>query len=194
MMNAFDGICGRVAPGLCRFSMNGSIAIRTRAGYRTYDVDSNKLTNCDSFAFDVGEDFFFVVPTNKVKPGDIILAGGKPKCVIKADEKTITAIKYEDATVETLLPERHMFMGGTYLYGKIVSMLGHGGVKGRKGAGRMMKYMMLSSLIKGRDGERGQNGSLSSLLPLMLMGGKTDFMDDLFDLDDDADDDVKKEA
>ncbi len=30
-MNLFDGICGKVAPGLCRLSMNGGIAVKTRS-------------------------------------------------------------------------------------------------------------------------------------------------------------------
>ena len=99
-MNLFDGICGKVAPGLCRLSMNGSIAVRTRNGYRSYDVNSGRLTNCDHFVLDVGEDFFFVMPTNHVEAGDIILAGGTPKCVIAREEHTITAVNFEDATVE----------------------------------------------------------------------------------------------
>ena len=123
-MNMMEGICGKVAPGLCRLSMDGGIAIKTRAGYRSYDAETKRLTNCDSFVLDVGEDFFFVVPVNRVKPGDIILAGGTPKYVTAVQEDTITALNFEDTTVETLVPERHMFMGSTYLYGRIVSLFG----------------------------------------------------------------------
>ena len=183
MSNLFEGICGRVAPGLCRLGMNGNIAVKTRSGYRTYDVSSNRLTNCDSFVLDVGEDFFFVLPTNRVKKGDIILAGGAPKCVIDANDDTITAISFEDATVQTLLPEHHVFMGSTYLYGRIVSMFSRNGVKGKKGMNGMLRYMMLSSMLKNRE------GGMSGLLPMMLLGGKGDFMDGLFDME--ADDEAK---
>lgn len=99
MTNMFQGICGKVAPGLCRLSMDGTIAVKTSAGYRTYNPDNGHLTNCDSFVLDVSDDFFFVVPAAKVHPGDIILAGGKPRCVVKVDETTITVINYEDMTV-----------------------------------------------------------------------------------------------
>ena len=180
MVNPFEGICGRVAPGLCRLSMNGGIAVRTRAGYRTYDVDTGKLANCDSFVLDIGEDFFFVVPTNRVKRGDIILAGGRPMCVIAMDDSTITAINFEDATVQTLLPERHVFMGSTYVYGKIVSVFGRNGVKGGKGLKKMMKYMLFSGMLK------GDGGGMNGLLPMMLMGEGMDFMDGLFDDEDEA--------
>ena len=183
-MNMFDGICGKVAPGLCRLSMDGSIAVRTSSGYRSFDMEHKRLTNCDSFVLDVGEDFFFVVPTNRVKPGDIILAGGMPKCVTGTDGDNITAVSFEDATMETLVPEHHLFMGNTYLYGRIVSMFGSAGARGRKGAGRMMKYMMLSHMLKGKEGA-------GALLPLMLMGGKENPMDELFSFDGD---DEEKEA
>ena len=184
----FEGICGKVAPGLCRLSMGGGIAVKTRAGYRTYDPAARRLINCDSFVLDVGEDYFFVLPTNRVRPGDIILAGGKPRCVTQVNGDTLTAINFEDATVETLLPEHHLFMGNTYLYGKIVSLLGKNGVSGHKGAGRMMKYMMLSGLL------RGKEGNLSGILPLMLLGGKTDFMDELFETEEEDDGADKKDG
>ena len=176
-MNMLDGICGKVAPGLCRLSMDGGIAVKTRSGYRTYDPERKRLTNCDSFVLDIGEDFFFVMPANHVKAGDIILAGGKPRCVTEVGDGTLTVINFEDATVETLLPEHHLFMGNTYLYGRIVSLLGRNGVKGRKGPGRLMKYMILSGMMKGRE------GGVSGLLPMMLLGGKGsfDFMDELLD-------------
>ena len=176
-MIMLDGICGKVAPGLCRLSMGGGIAVKTRFGYRTYDPVRKRLTNCDSFVLDIGEDFFFVMPTNHVKAGDIILAGGKPRCVTETGNGTLTVINFEDATVETMLPEHHLFMGNTYLYGRIVSMLGRNGVKDRKGPGRLMKYLMLSEILKGKD-----NG-VSGLLPMMLLSSRKDFdfMDELLD-------------
>ncbi|MBR6090421.1 MAG: hypothetical protein IKP86_10835 [Anaerolineaceae bacterium] len=184
-MNMMDGICGKVAPGLCRLSMDGGIAVKTRAGYRSYDPESKRLTNCDSFVLDVGDDFFFVVPVNRVKPGDIILAGGLPKYVTAVQEDTITVLNFEDTTVETLVPERHMFMGSMYLYGRIVSLFGKNGAKGKKGLGRMMKYMMLSGFLKGKE------NSSSGLMAMMLLGGKDNFVDDMFGSDEDEE---EKEA
>ena len=172
-----EEICGKVAPGMCRLSMGGGIAVRTRAGYRTYDPDTKRLVNCDSFVLDVGEDAFFVLPTERVKVGDIILAGGTPRCVTGVQEDTITALNFEDAAVETLVPARHMFLGNAYMYGKIVSIFGRNGVRGKKGLGRMLKFMMLSGLMKGKE-----NSGTGSLMAMMLLGGKDGGMDDLFDL------------
>ena len=191
MNNMFNGIFGKIAPGMCRLSMNGGTAIKTSNGYKTYEVTSGRLTNCDSFVFNVGEEFFFVIPTNKVKPGDIILANGKPRCVIEATKDRITAINYEDSTVEQILPERHIFMGNVYFYGKIVSMFGNGLGKG-KGPGKIMKYMMLSEMMKGNG---NNNNGLNGILPLMMLGKKSDgLFDGLFDLEEDEEDEDEEET
>lgn len=125
MNNLLNGMFGKVGNGMCRLSMNGNIAVKTSSGYKTYNLKTGRLTNCDSFVFNIGEEFFFVIPTNKVSEGDIILVNGKPKCVIEAEKNKITVINYEDSTIDTILPERHVFMGNTYFYGKIVSMFGN---------------------------------------------------------------------
>lgn len=175
----FNGMLGKVCHGMCRLSMNGDIAVKTNNGYKTYNIKTGRLVNCSNFVFDIGEDFFFVLPTNKVKPGDIILVSGKPKCVVEVEKNGIKVINYEDSTLETILPERHILMGNTYFYGKIVSMFGNN-LKGGKGINHMMKYMMLSEMMKDKNGISGNN-----LLPLMMMGngGFDGIFDGMFDFD-----------
>lgn len=182
--NMFNGMFGKVAPGMCRLSMNGGIAVKTNNGYKTYNVKTNRLTNCSNFVFNIGDEFFFVIPTNKVEPGDIILVAGKPRCVTKAEKNEITVINYEDSTVETILPERHIFMGNTYFYGKIVSMFGSDITKGKRGMNKMMSYMMMSEMFKGNN---TNNSNMSSMLPFMLMGGGniTNMFDGIFDFEQD---------
>ena len=201
MNNILNGMFGKVGAGMCRLSMNGGIAVKTSGGYKTYNVKSGKLTNCSNFVFDIGEEFFFVIPTNKVEKGDIILVNNKPKCVIEADKTKITVINYEDSTIDTILPERHVFMGNTYFYGKIVSMFGSDIVKGKKGNNNIFKYMMLSQMMKGDNaamsfGGASTNSGMSAMLPLMMMGGNMgDMFDGLFDLDMNVDeDDVEEEV
>lgn len=189
MMNNFlNGMFGKIGNGMCRLSMNGGIAVKTSTGYKTYNIKTNKLTNCSNFVFDIGEEFFFVIPTNKVEKGDIILVNGKPKCVIEVDKTKITVINYEDSTIDTILPERHVFMGNTYFYGKIVSMFGSDIVKGKKGTNNIFKYMMLSQMMKGDNSlsgmSMGGNNGMSAMLPLMMMGGNMgDMFDGMFDFD-----------
>ncbi len=188
MMN-FNGMFGKIGDGMCRLSMNGGIAVKTSTGYKTYNVKSGKLTNCTNFVFDIGEEFFFLIPTNKVTIGDIILVGGKPKCVIEVAKNKITVINYEDSTVDTIIPERHIFMGNTYFYGKIVSLFGNSFGK-KSGMNKIMSYMMMSEMMKGNNG----NNSMSSMLPFMMMNnGSSNMFTDMFNFDDEADDDEAEE-
>ncbi len=194
MNEMFNGMFGKIAPGMCRLSMNGGIAVKTSTGYKTYNLKQNKLTNCSNFVFNIGEEFFFVIPTNSVKPGDIILVSGKPRCVVSKAKDTITVINYEDSTVETILPERHVFMGNTYFYGKIVSMFGSDILKGGKGVNKMMSYMMMSEMMKG-NGTSDMGDNMSAMLPFMMMsnGGMSDMFDGMFDSLDEDDENEEME-
>lgn len=187
----FNGMFGRIEAGMCRLTMNGNIAVKTSNGYKSYNIKTGRLTNCSNFCFNIGEEFFFVIPTNKVEVGDIILVNRKPKCVIKAEKNQITVINYEDSTVDTILPERHVFMGNTYFYGKIVSMFGNNITGKKNGANNIMRYMMMSEMMKSMNGGNGssQNG-FASMLPFMMMGGKMENMfDGMFNFNSDDEDD-----
>ena len=195
MSDFMNGKFGKVAPGMCRLSMSGGIAVKTSNGYKSYNMKTGRLTNCNNFVFDIGEDFFFVIPTNKVEKGDIILANGKPKCVINVEKNQITVINYEDSTVDTIIPERHIFMGNTYFYGKIISMFGKSIFNGKKGTNKIMQYMMISEMMKGNS---GSNNSMGNMLPFMLMSGGNfeDMFSGMFDTDEEdieEDDDVDAE-
>ena len=181
MNNLFNGMFGKIAPGMCRVSMNGEIAIKTSSGYKTYNVTNGTLTNCDNFALDIGEDWFFIIPTNKVTKGDIILAGGRPRCVIEVNDNEIKTFCYEDGTIGTIVPEHHIFMGKQYFYGKIVSMFGNV-MNSKNGMNNMMKYMMMSEMMK--DGGNNSTMNFGKMLPMMMfMNGNTNFMNDMFNFD-----------
>ena len=185
MNNIFGDMFMRVQKGMCMLSPCG-IAVKTSAGYRSYNIKTGKLRNCDNLVFSFGDGMFFVIPATRVKPGDIILNGGRPACVRQASPNSIEVINYETSVVETILPERHVFMGNTYFYGKIVSIFGDGSsICGKGSVTRMMKFMMLGSLMgNSTDTEngimpaQGSQGGMGILLPLMLMKGEG--FDDLF--------------
>lgn len=195
MNNVFGNLFGRIAPGLCRLGVSGGIAVKTSSGYKSYNVKTGRLTNCDNFVFpDVSEDFFFVVPTNKVAVGDIILVNGKPKCVIEAEKNKITVINYEDSTIDNIIPERHVILGNTYYYGKIVSIFGDNPLNGEKGTNKIMKYLMMTEMMKGFSGGNSfgnSNNGMSAMLPLMMLGngGMDNIFSDMFNFDFGADDD-----
>ena len=180
IQNSFNGMFGKIAPGMCRLTMNGNIAVKCVNGYKSYNVSKGTLTNVTNFCFNVGDEMFFVIPTNKVEVGDIILVGGRPKCVTAVDKKIITVIDYENSEVRQVVPERHVFMGSTYFYGKIVSMFGNS-FKNGKGLGNVMKMMMFSQMMGGKS---DNNGFGQMMAMSMFMGGKDNNpFEGLFDFD-----------
>lgn len=187
MADSFKGLFGKISPGLCRLSLNGNIAVKTSHGYKTYDVSNGKLVNCSNFVFDIGQDMFFVLPTNKVEAGDIILVQGRPMAVREVkDKNSIEVFNYEDNTIDTIVPERHVFLGSTYFYGKVVSMFGNTNfLKGKKGTNKMMQLMLMSQLTG------SGNNMFSGMMPLMLMnsGSFENMFEGMFDfgLTDDED-------
>ena len=181
MMNCFNGMFGKLGAGMCRLTMNGRIAVKTTGGYKSYNVKTGKLTNCSNFVFNIGDDFFFIIPTNKVDVGDIILVKGTPRCVIEVDKKTLKVMNYEDMTIDTLVPERHVFMGNTYFYGKIVSLMGSTAGKGKDGMKQMMQFMMMSQMMGGNTSGGIMGGN--NMLPMMFMmnGGSGSIFDGMLD-------------
>ena len=193
MNQMFNGMFGKVANGMCRLSMNGGIAVKTSSGYKTYNLAKNRLVNCSNFVFNIGEEFFFVIPTNKVHRGDIIIANGTPKCVLAVETDTIKVVNYEDGTIENILPERHVFMGNTYFYGKIVSMFGTDIKAGGKGVNKIMSYMAMSEVLKGINGNGTTDNAsnpFAAFAPFMMFNGGNfgNMFDGMFDFDIDDDD------
>lgn len=185
MNNFMNGMFGPVRGDMCRLTMDGGIAIYTPSGYKTYNPKTKAFINCNNFVFEIGDEMFFVIPTNDVKEGDIILVGGEPRYVLNVEKEMITAINYKTGTVENLLPERHMFMGKTYFYGKIVSMFGDFKKGGTK---NIMKYMMMSKMMKNMGGGGDSNG----MMMLMMMNGGNMF-DGMFDFNFEEEDEVTEE-
>ena len=161
--NSLSKMFCKVKPGMCRLSMNG-IAVRTSSGdYKTYDVTTGQLVNCADFVFDVGDEWFFCIPTNQLFKGDIIIANGSPAAVIEIGDNQIKAFRYEDSTIVTIVPEHFVFLGNTYFYSKIVSLFGN--MSGGMDMNNIMSYMMMSEMMKGNS----SNGSDNKMMPFMMM-------------------------
>lgn len=179
-MNGLTGMCGPIGSGQCKITMDGNIAVKTPSGYKTYNAVQNALINCDSFVFGGFDEMFFVIPTNNVQKGDIILSQGKPKYVIDAKENMITVVNYDSGNVENMLPERHMFMGNTYFYGKIVSMFGNtDSLTGGEGINKIMKFQLMSQMMKGMGGKNSE-GMNPMMMMMMMNGGMGNMFDNIF--------------
>ena len=179
---------GKIEPGFIRLGLNGQMAIKINDAYKYYDAKKKRLINCDSFVFDVGSEFFFVMPTNKVKKGDIIIASGKPVYVIEpeSEDGEIKVLSYEDASIKYILPERHTFLGNSYMYSKIVSLFGNKAFD----KNTIMKYMMFNTLMgNGKSGSGlfgGNTGGMNPMMLMMMMGGNNPFTS-MFDFDGEGD-------
>ena len=193
IQDSFKGMFGKIEPGKCRLTMNGGIAVKCSNGYKTYNVEKGTLTNVTNFNLDLGDEMFFILPTNRVKVGDIILVGGRPKCVIDvSDKKSIIVIDYENSEERKIIPERHIFMGSAYYYGKIVSVLGNAFKKG-KGMKGVLKLMMMSKLFGGNGNGSGNGmfgGGMGQMLAMSMLfgGGGNDMFEGMFDFGDIDDD------
>lgn len=151
MGKMFKGMFGPIEAGKCKLGMNGKIAIKTPNGYKTYDAKKNCLTNVGSFAFDMFN-MFWLIPTNTLKVGDIILMqkGDRrvPRFVIKVDNGVITALDYEDNEIKQVLPERHILMGKVFFYAKIWCPF-QGMVSNGNMFGQMLKMQLMSQVMNG---------------------------------------------
>lgn len=175
--NMFGGALGYTGEGMIRLGLNGEMAVKTGSNsspvYKTYNVKTGRLTNVTNFCFDIGHDFFFVMPTTKVVQGDILIVDGHPKCVIENnDNKTIKVMDYENSAIQEIVPERHVFMGKTYFYRKVVSMFGSTGFfKAGKGPENMLKFAMKAKMFEVLAGKSsGSDNGFGNLMPMMLMG------------------------
>ena len=177
--NMFNGIMGKIAPGMCRLSLNGKIAVKTTDGYKVYSPKTGNVTNCSNFVLDLADDLFMVIPTRTLKVGDIVLINGKPMYILELKAKNrVEAMNYEDSTIQTVIPERHAIMGRKF-YGKIVSLIGNGFGTGKGGFFKnMLKLKMMSTMMGGNKTNDGMFGG-NALPMMMLMGGGS--MDGLFD-------------
>lgn len=203
MNGMFNGLFGHLGDGMCRLGINGELAVKTSNGYKTYDVESGRLTNVTQFCFDVGSEMFFIMPTTKAKKGDILLIDGHPKCVIENSGKTIKVMDYENSALQEIVPERHVFMGQTYFYRKIVSMFGSGNfLKGAKGMNKIFKLMMMKEMFRGmfggNSGSSNNSNGFGNILPFMFMsnmfsGNGNNDMSEMFDLDFDFDNESEDE-
>ena len=181
MNDIFGGAFGNVAPGMCRLTMNGLIGIKTPSGYKAYNPKTKNLVNCAMFVVDIADDMFMVMPTTKLKEGDITLINNKPVYVLDASNpERIEALAYEDSTIKTIVPERHLLMGKKF-YGKIVSMLGNmtGGLGGGNIWSKMFKLKMMSNMF----GSNASSSASNNFMMMAMMGGLGNNLTNMFNFD-----------
>jgi hypothetical protein len=175
----FGKMFSPVASGYIKMGVNGEVAIRVGNTYKTYNLNTGKLIDCDNFAFDM-DGMFWVVPTFKVERGDIIMVNGKPRCVIEVKEKTIKTFSYENSTIDEIVPEYHVFMGKTYCYGKIFSPFMNMD-KSDNMMSNMMQMTMMSQMFSGNNSNNNGFMGMNPMAMMFMMNNKNGNMfDDMF--------------
>ena len=160
----FGKMFSPVASGYVKMGVNGEVAIRVGSTYKTYNLNTGRLIDCDNFAFDM-DGMFWVVPTFKVECGDIIMVNGKPRYVIEVKEKTIKTFSYENSTIDEIVPEHHVFMGKTYCYGKIFSPF----MNIDKSDNMMTNMMQMAMMSQMFNGNNSNSNGFMGMNPMMMM-------------------------
>lgn len=175
----FGKMFSPVASGYVKMGVNGEVAIRVGNTYKTYNLNTGRLIDCDNFAFDM-DGMFWVVPTFKVERGDIIMVNGKPRCVIEVKEKTIRTFSYENSTIDEIVPEHHVFMGKTYCYGKIFSPFMNID-KSDNMMSNMMQMAMMSQMFSGNNSNNNGFMGMNPMAMMFMMNNKNGNMfEDMF--------------
>lgn len=167
-MEIFNKAFTPVKADLCRISFgSGRIAIKCRDGsYKTWNEKEGRLTNVNGFSMNLPT-AFFIVPTCKVVPGDIIIDNDKPMCVKevftspKGKVTSIKVINYEENEIREILPVRHALMGSVFFYRKIINLFNgmFGGFSGKGLFGKMMQMGAMCSFFGGSNPMMGIAGN-----------------------------------
>lgn len=171
LTSTFANMLGKLEPDTVRLTFNGGIAVKTANGYKTYNVAKKKAVNMDSLVMP-DMPAFLLMPSTKVKVGDIILRDGAFYSIISVDDATneLVGYNYETGKKETLVRETHCFLGNTYFYSKlcspILSFFG-GKPEDKKEEGSEASEDTMSALLP--LAMMSQNGDMNSMLPLLLM-------------------------
>ena len=175
LTSIFANMLGTLEPNMIRMTFDGKVAVKTTKGYKTYDVAKKKAINMDSLVMPEMASFL-LLPSTKVKVGDIILRDGAFYSIISVDDATneLIGYNYEAGKKETIVRETHCFLGNTYFYSKlfspILSFFGNKPKSDKKeeeskdddASEDTMSALLPLAMMS-------QNGDMSSLLPLMFM-------------------------
>ena len=140
-------------------TFDGRLAIKRPNGdYVAFNPVSGEIENQSEFV--MGEDMLsgmvYVMPTDKIEAGDIIVSDGSYVYVTDITDG-LTGVNLSTGVVNDIVTEKHVLFGKN-VYKKVVSMFNM--VGGTDGA---MNPMMMLALMG--------DGNKENLLPLMMMSG-----------------------
>lgn len=159
----FKGI-GKIESGKAAITFDGKVVICRKDGeYVRYNEETKQIENYMQFVLKDASRFLFVLPTNVVTAGDVVIDKDKYFQVLSVKENgALNAVNLNSGTTTTICKETNIV--GFNFYRKVSSLFGNGfgaapaGVAGGFGA---INPMMLLAL---------GDGKMDDMLPLLLMG------------------------
>lgn len=170
--NLFNFDFGPVSSNQFRMSPYGLAVCTQNNGWVAYNAKTGDLMDVDILNFDISKMIYKMpVALTAIKPGDILMHGGKPVFVreVATGDNTVRVIDYTNATVADILPVKSPFNFNFFI--KIVSLIDFSNMSANESNpfGNMLPFLMLN-------GEK--NGSFDPTLLFMafaMNGGNMDF-------------------
>ena len=170
--NLFKFDFGPVVGSQFRMSPYG-LAVKTQAnGWIAYNVKDSELIDVDVLNFDISKMIYKMpVAMSAIKPGDILMHGGKPVFVreVATGGNTVSVIDYSTASVADILPVKSPF--GFNFFTKICPLFNFDQTSANTDNpfGNMLPFLMLT-------GEKDGNFDPTLLFMASAMsGGNIDF-------------------
>lgn len=157
---------GKINTSAIKMSMCGLAFQRTDKSYATYDAKTNTFTDVTDFLMDVDCVFVMPVAAKDIKEGDIV-KHLNTYVVVKAinEDGTISAISPVKAEEIVIIPTKNMF--GFNYYSKVMNFFdGVMTPDAENPFGNPLALMMLFG------NEKGFDGDMKSILPLLLLNNK----------------------
>lgn len=170
--NMFNFDFGPASSNQFRMSPYGLAVRTTTNGWIAYNAKTGDLMNVDILNFDISKMIYKMpVALSAIKPGDILMHGGKPVFVreVAANGNTVCVIDYANATVTDILPVKSPF--GFNFFTKICPLfnLDQVNADANNPFGNMLPFLMMN-------GEK--DGNFDPALFFMastMTGGNVDF-------------------
>lgn len=170
--NLFNFDFGPASSNQFRMSPYG-LAVRTQAnGWVAYNAKTGDLMDVDILNFDISKMIYKMpVALTAIKPGDILMHGGKPVFVreVATGDSTVRVIDYTNATVADILPVKSPF--GFNFFTKVCPLFNfdQASANSDNPFGNMLPFLMLN-------GEKDGNFDPTLLFMASVMnGGNMDF-------------------
>lgn len=173
-MKQFNLEMGPVNDDSFKLTIMGSIAVKTKDGYSSYDVEAKTLTDVTGFTLDFNG-AFYKMPATSLEKGDLISTEFGYGYVKKAkgDSDSVKIMLLNGGEVKEIVPTVSPF--GFSFYTKIVSIfdMGNGGEGTANLFGSEINPMMLMMMSGNGNGFGGGNNDMMNMLVMsqLFSGG-----------------------